>query len=103
MGCTFLLVSISYSSVSSRIDEAFVYETSESKICSLKYTFYLQNLKNDSMSSDINIQQCPVMLLRNDSHQTLLNVLGFVAGFFLGGGEGCWHFMFVFLLKQSTL
>lgn len=33
------------------------------------------NLKNDSVSSNINIQQCLVMLLRNDSHQTLLDVL----------------------------
>lgn len=38
------------------------------------------------MSSDTNIQQCPVMLLRNDSHQTLLNVLGLVAIFLQGGG-----------------
>lgn len=72
---TFLLVSVSYNSVISKIDETCVYWTSESKICSSKMYILIGNLKNDSVSSNINIQQCLVMLLRNDSHQTLLDVL----------------------------
>lgn len=55
----------------SKINETCVYYTAESKVCSSKMYILIQNLKNDSLSSNINVQQCLVKLWGVSSSNTV--------------------------------